>query len=101
MYTKHKGHAIEIAKEHGSANCGIIAVGGDGTIHEVMDGLLENGKLQQTSLGLLSQGTVNAYAISADLPDAAVLPSLIAQRSFRQSALMKISDNTGKINSYC
>jgi len=101
MYTKHKAHATEIAKEHGNSKCGIIAVGGDGTIHEVMDGLLSTGKLHETHLGLLGQGTVNAYAVSADLPDAATLPSLIAQNSFRHSSLMHITDNTGKIDSQC
>jgi diacylglycerol kinase family enzyme len=96
-YTERAAHAVELAKEHGSASCGLIAVGGDGTIHEVVDGLLESGKLSQTPLGLLSQGTVNAYAISADLPDEHTLAQYVAQGSFRPGSMMRISDPvTGK-----
>jgi diacylglycerol kinase family enzyme len=101
VYTERKAHAVEIAKSKGGAECGLIAVGGDGTIHEVMDGLLEAGKLEVTPLGLLSQGTVNAYAISADLPDASGLPDLISTKSFRKSSLMHITDNTGAIDTRC
>jgi hypothetical protein len=101
VYTERKAHAVEIAKEKGSSSCGLIAVGGDGTIHEVMEGLLAAGQLASTPLGLLSQGTVNAYAISADLPDAADLPNLISQKSFRQSSLMHIKDNTGSVDMRC
>jgi len=101
IYTERVGHAVELAKARGSATCGLIAVGGDGTIHEVMDGLLSSGKLAETPLGLLSQGTVNAYAISAGLPDAATLPGLLAKQSFRHSSLMHITDNTGKTDTRC
>jgi hypothetical protein len=92
VYTTHGGHAIELAKTHGSSSCGLIAVGGDGTIHEVVDGLVASGKLAETPLGLLSQGTVNAYAISADLPDAGKLPELVADQSFRPGSIMRITD---------
>lgn len=101
IYTTHKGHATEIAKERGSMHCGLIAVGGDGTIHEVMDGLLASGKLPETPLGLLAQGTVNAYGISAGLPSAESLPLMIANSSFRRGSLMHITDNTGKVDSHC
>lgn len=101
IYTERQGHATELAQARGSSTCGIIAVGGDGTIHEVMDGLLASGKLQETPLGLLSQGTVNAYAISADLPDAANLPQLLSKQEFRQSSLMHITDNTKAVDTRC
>jgi len=66
-----------------------------------MDGLLSADKLQETPLGLLSQGTVNAYAISADLPDAEGLAEAIAAKSFRRSSLMKIHDNRGLVDTRC
>merc|ERR1719247_2468372 len=100
-YTEYKAHATELAREYGKKGYGIIAVGGDGTIHEVMNGLLDCKLLGQTPLGLLSQGTVNAYAISAGLPDAAGLPDLISTKSFRKSSLMHITDNTGAIDTRC
>uniref|UniRef100_A0A7I4DQB4 DAGKc domain-containing protein n=2 Tax=Physcomitrium patens TaxID=3218 RepID=A0A7I4DQB4_PHYPA len=60
-------HAIEIAREavrDGAA--AVIAVGGDGTLHEVLNGFFEDGKLVQsrelhpgppTALGLIPMGT--------------------------------------------
>lgn len=92
-YTEYKAHATELAREYGEKGYGIIAVGGDGTIHEVMNGLLECKKLDQVPLGLLSQGTVNGYSISAGLPEAGELATKIAQRSFRSGGLIHISDN--------
>ena len=59
VLTTHKGHAVELAKKYGTADCGLVAVGGDGTIHEVMDGLIEKGNLAEVPLGLLSQGTMS------------------------------------------
>lgn len=101
IVTECEGHATEIAQAKGSATCGLIAVGGDGTIHEVMDGLLASGRLRETPLGLLSQGTVNAYAISAGLPSADDLPSVLNQKSFRQSSLMHITDGDGQVDTRC
>lgn len=101
IYTEFKSHATALAKANGSKECGLIAVGGDGTIHEVMEGLLECERLAETPLGLLSQGTVNAYAISADLPDAPAMPKMIKDMAFRRSSLMHITDNTGKIDTRC
>ncbi len=79
----------------------VFAVGGDGTIHEVMDGLIEKGNLSQVSLGLLSQGTMNFYAISGGLPDAGKLPEIIQANSYRDASLMKVQDNSGKVNTMC
>jgi len=101
IYTERAAHATELAKAKGSSSCGLIAVGGDGTIHEVMDGLLSSGKLGETPLALLSQGTVNAYAISAGLPDAKDVADMIVQKSFRKSSLMHITDNTGAVDTRC
>ena len=96
-----KGHATELAKQYGSADCGLVAVGGDGTIHEVMDGLIEKGVLADTALGLLSQGTMNFYAISGGLACASELPKLIASDSFRQSSLMSVKDSEGLVDTMC
>ncbi len=101
VLTESKGHATELAKKYGSADNGLIAVGGDGTIHEVMDGLIEKGVLAETPLGLLSQGTMNFYAISGGLASASELPKLIAAGSTRQSSLMRVKDAKGMVDTMC
>ena len=102
MLTESKGHATELAKQYGSADCGLVAVGGDGTIHEVMDGLIEKRcSGRDTALGLLSQGTMNFYAISGGLACASELPKLIASDSFRQSSLMSVKDSEGLVDTMC
>jgi diacylglycerol kinase family enzyme len=63
ILTERKGHATELAKQHGSETCGLIAVGGDGTIHEVMDGLLQDKKLGNVPIGLLSQGDLVVFVL--------------------------------------
>lgn len=94
-YTQHAGNAVELAQEIGKDGRGVIIVGGDGTVHEVIEGLSSIGSLRSTPLAILSQGTMNFYATSAGLPSAKELPSVIATNKYRPSPLMKINDNTG------
>jgi diacylglycerol kinase (ATP) len=54
--TERPGHAIELARSAALGGCGlVIAVGGDGTLHEVANGVLEAGGA--TSIGYIGQGT--------------------------------------------
>ncbi|MBY6035133.1 diacylglycerol kinase family lipid kinase [Fictibacillus nanhaiensis] len=60
FYTEHAGHAVEIAKKITYINKesirAIIAVGGDGTIHEVFNGIKGQSDIQ---LGFISGGSGN------------------------------------------
>ncbi|HEY6458999.1 MAG TPA: diacylglycerol kinase family protein [Polyangiaceae bacterium] len=56
--TERPGHAIELA--HDAAKGGaelVVAVGGDGTLHEVANGVLDAGKGAGTAVGYVGQGT--------------------------------------------
>ena len=72
--TRHAGHAIELARE--AAEKGFrkfIAAGGDGTVHEVMTGLLRHADasgadLGDFTLGVLPHGTGNDWIRSAGIP---------------------------------
>lgn len=74
FYTEYKGHAKKIAEEITSKLDGgaIIAVGGDGTLHEVFNGIRDLGKF---SLGVIPIGSGNDFAkavgISSDCTKAA------------------------------
>jgi diacylglycerol kinase (ATP) len=72
--TEHAHHATELALEAAEAGVGIVAAaGGDGTIHEVVKGLLQAERAP--ALGLIPLGTGNDLARSLDIeadPEAAV-----------------------------
>jgi diacylglycerol kinase (ATP) len=66
-FTKHQNHATELAEN--AANAGvklIIACGGDGTINEVANGILNSG--QDTELGVLPSGTGGDFRRTLGLP---------------------------------
>jgi len=68
--TLRKKHAIELAKEATEKGCDyLIAVGGDGTLHEVINGILQS-KLpinEYPVLGLLPHGSANDFARTAHI----------------------------------
>lgn len=63
--TKLKGDAICLAQQAARENFEVaVAVGGDGTINEVCNGLIGS----QTALGVLPAGTANVYAADVKIP---------------------------------
>ncbi|WP_096199035.1 diacylglycerol/lipid kinase family protein [Bacillus sp. FJAT-45350] len=64
-YTNGQGHATEIVRELDSSNVtAVIAVGGDGTVHDVVNGL----KVVKVPLGIIPAGSGNDYARSMNIP---------------------------------
>jgi diacylglycerol kinase (ATP) len=58
QFTESKGHGIELAKAAASDGYRyLVAVGGDGTIHEVANGILQTENSRDTSLGIICTGT--------------------------------------------
>lgn len=56
--TERPGHGIELAKKAAGAGAElVIAVGGDGTIHEVVNGLMTAPGETKPELGIIGQGT--------------------------------------------
>ena len=93
--TEHALHAGELARQHGGAGRGLVVVGGDGTISEVLEALRERGTLRHTAVAVLSQGSLNFFAVTAGLPGAAGLPDAVLRGALRPSSLMEVRDNTG------
>jgi diacylglycerol kinase (ATP) len=69
--TEAPGHAVELARE--AARQGyemVVAVGGDGTIHEIVNGLYASGCLSDALLGIVSTGTGSDYIRTIGIPRA-------------------------------
>lgn len=63
--TVYPSHAIELAKQAAEEGCDlVIAMGGDGTVHEVMNGLMQVPKSMRPMMGIVPNGSGNDFAYS-------------------------------------
>ncbi len=61
--TVYPGHAIELARQAGQQGYElVIAMGGDGTVHEVVNGLMQIPEDQRPVLGVVPVGSGNDFA---------------------------------------
>jgi lipid kinase YegS len=65
--TKKKGDARRFAAEAGKADL-LIAAGGDGTLNEVVHGLMDLSKTARPVLGIVPLGTANDFATGCGIP---------------------------------
>jgi len=63
LHSESAGHAVELAAGASlAAYDGLIAVGGDGTLFEVLNGLYQHEKDKRIPLGVIPMGTGNAFS---------------------------------------
>jgi lipid kinase YegS len=65
--TREKGDARRFAAEAGEADL-LIAAGGDGTLNDVVHGLMDLSKTARPALGVVPLGTANDFAIGCGIP---------------------------------
>jgi len=65
--TQEKGDARRFAAEAGEADL-LIAAGGDGTLNEVVHGLMDLSKAARPVLGVVPLGTANDFAVGCGIP---------------------------------
>ena len=66
--TRKQGEAISYVKKHASEYEFIVCSGGDGTLNEVVNGLLRSGQEKIAALGYIPAGSTNDFASSLKLP---------------------------------
>jgi YegS/Rv2252/BmrU family lipid kinase len=76
LLSERPGHLAELARDAVAGGATrIVAVGGDGTVHEVVDGVMQAGPSPQVELAVLPLGTGRDFARSLRIPsrlDAAI-----------------------------
>lgn len=61
--TEYGGHAVELAREAATEEVDeLVAVGGDGTVNELLQGVLAADALREVTLGVIPAGTGNDFA---------------------------------------
>jgi YegS/Rv2252/BmrU family lipid kinase len=67
--TEYPGHAIELARQAGESGYDlVVAVGGDGTVHEVINGLMQVTPESRPALGIVPLGSGNDFAHILGVP---------------------------------
>ena len=67
--TVYPGHAIDLAKQAGEQGYDmVIAMGGDGTVHEVVNGLMKVSGEKRPVLGVVPAGSGNDFAHAIGVP---------------------------------
>jgi YegS/Rv2252/BmrU family lipid kinase len=68
--TDYPAHAIELARQAGEQGYEVVvAVGGDGTVHEVINGLMQVPKKKRPALGIVPLGSGNDFAHILGIPE--------------------------------
>jgi YegS/Rv2252/BmrU family lipid kinase len=81
--TVYPTHAVELAKQAAAEGCDlVIALGGDGTAHEVVNGLMQVPEGKRPTLGVVPLGSGNDFAHALGVPkkpDRALVHALKAE----------------------
>ncbi len=89
--TTHAGHAMEMARSLDLADVtGICAIGGDGTLHEILNGMMQREDGKRVPLGLVPGGSGNSLMHDLDLTNPMAAAQRIARLDPSPLDLMKV-----------
>jgi diacylglycerol kinase (ATP) len=96
------GHAVELAREaYDQGYRHFLAVGGDGTAHEILNGILIGRKLSgRISLGLLPLGTGNSFLRDFTAAGSASTMQAILEARTRPVDLIRLTHAAGELYSF-
>lgn len=97
--TVYPTHAIELAKQAAEEGCDIvIALGGDGTIHEVMNGLMQIPENKRPMMGVVPIGSGNDFAYSMGIVEkpAQALANALKGENIQTVDIGLITDEYGR-----
>jgi diacylglycerol kinase (ATP) len=96
------GHAVELAREaYDQGYRRFLAVGGDGTAHEILNGIFAGRKITRgISLGLLPLGTGNSFLRDFAQAGAASSVQAVLEGQTRPIDLLRLTHAAGEIYSF-
>ncbi|HEY2459403.1 MAG TPA: diacylglycerol kinase family protein [Candidatus Acidoferrum sp.] len=96
------GHAVQLAREaYSQGYRRFIAVGGDGTAHEILNGVFANGEpASRASLGFLPLGTGNSFLRDFTQDGAAAALQALLEERKRPIDLLRLTHASGKIYAF-
>ncbi len=97
--TEYPGHATELARRAGEEGHDLVlALGGDGTVHEVVNGLMQVPAGQRPTFGLIPLGSGNDFAHILGVPTD---PSLALRSALQGAAhpldIASVQDQNGRL----
>lgn len=93
--TLEEGDATRIAQSSGGVDH-LIVIGGDGTLHEVVNGLMKIPREERPIIGLVPAGTCNDFARALELPVEPTEAARLFKMSTAQSVdVMKVNERYG------
>jgi diacylglycerol kinase (ATP) len=102
LQTTQRGEAVRLARDAGKQGCdAVMAIGGDGTVHEVVNGLMELPAAGRPALGIVPAGSGNdvAYALGID-KELATAVTTIERGTTRMIDVGRVDANGGR-SCYC
>jgi diacylglycerol kinase (ATP) len=98
--TVYPTHAIELAKQAADEGCDlVVALGGDGTVHEVVNGLMQVPADRRPTLGVVPIGSGNDFAYSMGIKgkSSQALATSLKAETIQTVDLGKMTDEHGRV----
>ena len=94
LHTEYAGHAFDFANTLDFAGYdGLCAIGGDGTMYELINGMLKRDDNHKIPIGLITGGTGNSFMYDVDCLDPIDAAKRIVQHNLRPLDIAKVNAN--------
>jgi YegS/Rv2252/BmrU family lipid kinase len=98
METRFEGHARELGRELDvAAYDGLVVIGGDGTMHEVVNGILARPDGMQLPIGLIAGGSGNSFARDLGMLNPRDAADAIARGRWRRVDVAEVTSGQAAI----